>query len=334
MLNYIIKRLLMIVPVIIGVSILSFMLIHLVPGDPARMMLGERATPKAMEELRETLGLNDPLPVQYLRFANHALHGDLGGSIRSKLPVTEEMASKFPATLELAFFAMLIAVIVGGLAGIISSVKPYSFFDNISMGAALFGVSIPIFWLGLMMIWFFGVNLHILPPSGRISVGVELHKITNMYLLDSIITGNWKAFKDVLAHIIMPSIALSTIPMAMVARVTRSSMMEVLGQDYIRTAWAKGLPGRLVIFRHALKNAFLPVLTVIGLQFGYLLGGAVMTEAIFSWPGVGRWLFVAISARDIPIVQGGILMVALVFVIINLIVDILYTYVDPRIRLD
>ncbi|WP_027364490.1 ABC transporter permease [Desulfotruncus alcoholivorax] len=334
MLNYIIKRLIMIIPVIIGVSILSFMLIHLVPGDPARMMLGERATPKAMQELRETLGLNDPLPVQYLRFANHALHGDLGSSIRSKLPVTEEMANKFPATLELSCFAMLIAVLAGGLAGIISSVKPYSLFDNLSMGAALFGVSIPIFWLGLMMIWFFGVNLHILPPSGRISVGVELHKITNIYLLDSIITGNWKAFKDVLAHIIMPSLALSTIPMAMIARVTRSSMLEVLGQDYIRTAWAKGLPGRLVIFRHALKNAFLPVLTVIGLQFGYLLGGAVMTEAIFSWPGVGRWLFVAISARDIPIVQGGILMVALVFVIINLIVDILYTYVDPRIRFD
>ena len=334
MLNYIIKRLLMIIPVIIGVSILSFMLIHLVPGDPARMMLGERATPKAMEELRETLGLNDSLPVQYLRFANHALHGDLGSSIRSKLPVTEEMATKFPATLELAFFAMLIAIIIGGLAGIISAVKPYSIFDNMSMGAALFGVSIPIFWLGLMMIWFFGVSLHILPPSGRMSVGVELHKITNMYLLDSLLTWNWKAFKDVLAHIIMPSIALSTIPMAMVARVTRSSMMEVMGQDYIRTAWAKGLPGRLVIFRHALKNALLPVLTVIGLQFGYLLGGAVMTEAIFSWPGVGRWLFVAISARDIPIVQGGILMVALVFVIINLIVDVLYTYVDPRIRLD
>lgn len=334
MFNYIIKRLLMIIPVIIGVSILSFLLIHLVPGDPARMMLGERATPQALAELRESLGLDDPLPVQYARFVNKAVHGDLGRSVRSKLPVTEEMARKFPATLELTLFALTIAVIVGGLAGIISAVRPYSLFDNLSMGMALFGVSIPIFWLGLMLIWLFGVKFHLLPPSGRLSIGTELQTITNLYLLDSILTGNWKAFKDALAHIIMPAVALSTIPMAMIARVTRSSMLEVLGQDYIRTAWAKGLPGKLVIFRHALKNAFLPVLTVIGLQFGYLLGGAVMTEEIFSWPGVGRWLFVAITARDFPVVQGGILMVSLIFVTINLLVDILYTYVDPRIRFD
>ena len=334
MFSYIVKRILMIIPVIIGVSILSFLLIHLVPGDPARMMLGERATPKQLEELRETLGLNDPLYVQYGRFVEKAVQGDLGRSVRSKMPVFEEMGKKFPATLELTLFALTIAVLLGGLAGVISAVKPYSIFDNLSMGLALLGVSIPVFWLGLMLIWIFGVHLHILPPSGRLTVGVELQTITNLYILDSILTGNWKAFKDTLSHIIMPAVALSTIPMAMIARVTRSSMLEVLGQDYIRTAWAKGLPGRLVILRHAFRNAFLPVLTVIGLQFGYLLGGAVMTEEIFSWPGVGRWLFVAISARDFPIVQGGILMVALLFVTINLIVDILYTYVDPRIRLD
>lgn len=332
MAKYILRRLLMLIPVLLGVSILTFSLIHLIPGDPAKSILGEKATEAQLELLREELGLNDPYMVQYGRFMGNVLQGDLGQSIQSKESIAHELMSKLPATIELAVFAMIIAMVVGILAGVIAAVKQYTWFDNLSMTGALFGVSMPIFWLGLMMIWLFSVKFNLLPPSGRLSTGIELHSITNFYLLDSILTGNWVALKDAFLHLLMPGVALATIPMAIIARMTRSSMLEVLRQDYIRTANAKGLKRHLVVFQHALKNAFLPVLTVIGLQFGLLLGGAVLTETIFSWPGIGRYVLLAVLGRDYPIVQATILIIAVMFVLINLITDILYKYFDPRIK--
>lgn len=324
----------MLIPVLVGVSILVFSLLHLIPGDPAQSMLGNKATEAQLNQLRKELRLNDPYIVQYGRFVGDVTTGDLGRSIQTNSPVTEELASRLPATIELTLFAMAIAMIVGILAGVVSAVKQYSWFDNLSMTGALFGVSIPIFWLGLMMIWLFSVQLQWLPASGRLSTGVEIQSITNFYLLDSILTGNFTAFKDAFIHLLMPGIALGTIPMAIIARMTRSSMLEVMNQDYIRTAEAKGLASYLIVFQHALKNAFLPVLTVIGLQFGFLLGGAVLTETIFSWPGVGRFVLQSILGRDFPVVQSTILVIATIFVFVNLLTDILYKFIDPRISFD
>ncbi|RAK07372.1 peptide/nickel transport system permease protein [Halanaerobium saccharolyticum] len=332
MINYIIKRLLALIPILIGVAIIVFLIVHLIPGDPAQTMLGERATDAALERLREQMGLNDPLPVQFWRYVKDLLRGDFGRSIMSNNPVSTELAQRFPATLELSFFAMLFAVLVGVPAGIFASIKQNSWFDNMSMMIALIGVSMPIFWLGLMFIWLFAVELGWFPPSSRIGVGLEFVPITNLYVIDSIIQQNFAAFKNVLHHLVLPAVALGTIPMAIIARMTRSSMLEVLKKDYIRTAFAKGLKKKMVIFKHALKNAMVPIITVVGLQFGVLLGGAVMTETIFSWPGLGKYLVDAIYARDFPIVQGGILFFAGVFVIVNLIVDLSYALVDPRIQ--
>ncbi|WP_138420698.1 ABC transporter permease [Aquibacillus sediminis] len=334
MFSYIIKRILMLIPVLIGVSILTFSLIHLIPGDPAKSMLGEKANEAQLEALRAEMGLNDPLYSQYGTYVAKILQGDLGESVQSKESIATEVADRLPATIELALFAMVLAIIVGVLAGVIAAVKQYSWFDNISMTGALFGVSMPIFWLGLMMIWLFSVQLNILPASGRLSNDIQLGLITNFYLIDSILTLNWPAFKDAFLHLLMPGIALGTIPMAIIARMTRSSMLEVMKQDYIRTANAKGLASYLVIFQHALKNAFLPVLTVIGLQFGLLLGGAVLTETIFSWPGIGRYVLNAVLGRDYPVVQSTILIIAAIFVIVNLVTDLLYKFFDPRIKYD
>ncbi|ODS49722.1 MAG: peptide/nickel transport system permease protein [Halanaerobium sp. 4-GBenrich] len=332
MFNYIIKRLLALIPILIGVAIIVFLIVHLIPGDPAQTMLGERATDQALERLREQMGLNDPLPVQFWRYVKDLLRGDLGRSIMSNNPVSAELMQRFPATLELSFFAIIFAVFVGVPAGIFASMNQNSWFDNLSMLIALIGVSMPIFWLGLMFIWLFAVELGWFPPSSRIGVGLEFTPITNLYVIDSILQFNFTALKNVLHHLVLPAVALGTIPMAIIARMTRSSMLEVLKKDYIRTAYAKGLKRKIVIFKHALKNAMVPIITVVGLQFGVLLGGAVMTETIFSWPGLGKYLVDAIYARDFPIVQGGILFFAGVFVIVNLIVDLSYALVDPRIQ--
>src|SRR6056297_1215232 len=332
MINYIIKRLLALIPILIGVAVIVFLIVHLIPGDPAQTMLGERASDQALEKLREDMGLNDPLPVQFWRYVKDLLRGDLGRSIMSNNPVSAELAQRFPATLELSFFAIMFAVLVGIPAGIFASVNQNSLFDNFSMLIALIGVSMPIFWLGLMFIWLFAVNLGWLPPSSRLSVGIEMEYITNILFIDSIIQMNWAALKDVLSHLILPAIALGTIPMAIIARMTRSSMLEVLKQDYIRTAYSKGLQDRVVVYKHALKNAFIPIITVVGLQFGVLLGGAVLTETIFSWPGLGKYLVDAIYARDFPVVQGGILFFAISFIFVNLLVDISYAAIDPRIE--
>ena len=332
MVNYIIKRLLALIPILIGVAVIVFLIVHLIPGDPAQTMLGERASDEALAKLREDMGLNDPLPVQFWRYIKDLLRGDLGRSIMSNNPVSEELAQRFPATLELSFFAIFFAVFVGIPAGIFASINQNSWFDNLSMLIALMGVSMPIFWLGLMFIWLFAVELGWFPPSSRIGVGLDFTPITNLYVIDSIIQLNFNALKDILHHLVLPAVALGTIPMAIIARMTRSSMLEVLRKDFIRTAYAKGLKRKVVIFKHALKNAMVPIITVVGLQFGVLLGGAVMTETIFSWPGLGKYLVDAIYARDFPIVQGGILFFAGVFVIVNLIVDLSYALVDPRIQ--
>ncbi len=342
MTRYIIKRFLTIIPVLFGVSVLVFAFIRLIPGDPAVTMLGERATPERVAAVREQLGLNKPIHEQYLIYMSKVLRGDLGTSILRGDPVTKDILRRFPATVELATAAILVAIIVGIPAGVVSAIRRNSSFDNISRLVALTGVSMPIFWLGLMLSWFIGVQLHLLPTGGRITATLSLEPLhiagrdirTNSYILDSLLSRNGTVLVDLLRHLILPALALGTIPMAIIARMTRSSMLEVLGQDYIRTAHAKGLRERMVVVRHALKNALLPVVTVVGLQVGRLLSGAILTETIFAWPGVGSWLYESIVARDYPIVQGMTMFIATIFVVVNLIVDVLYAVLDPRIRFD
>lgn len=321
---------------------------RLIPGDPAIAMLGEHATDESIERIREQFGLNRPLFLdrealdngdvagffdsQYILYMGRLSRLDLGDSIHRRIPVMETLALRFPATVELSLLSMILAVIVGIPVGIVSASRRNSAIDSISMVGSLIGVSMPIFWLGLMEIMLFAVILQWLPAGARLSTGIKIKSITSLYLIDSLITGNFKGFVDVLSHIILPAIALATIPMAIIARMTRSSMLDVLQEDYIRTAKAKGLGGQLVLYRHALKNAALPVVTIIGLQAGTLLAGAVLTETIFSWPGIGRWVYDAILGRDYPIVQGGTLLIAIVFIGVNFLVDILYAILDPRIR--
>jgi len=329
---YIVKRLAMLVPVLIGVSIIAFSLIHLAPGDPARTMLGERATQEQLNEIREKYGLDEPLYVQYGIWLNDVLHGDLGRSITTHEQVSKEIFDRLPNTVELSIAAMLFAIIIGGIAGVISASKQYSITDYTFMGVALFGISMPVFWLGIMLMMIFGVWLGWLPIGGRIDLLISYQRVTGFMVFDSIITGNLEALISTLRHLILPAIALGTIPMAMIARVTRSSMLEVLRQDFIRTERAKGLSERAVIYKHAVRNAMVPVVTVIGLNTGLLLAGAILTETVFSWPGLGRLVVEAVYERDYPLVVGSILIFAIIFVIVNLITDIFYTYIDPRIH--
>ena len=331
MLAYIIRRILTLIPTLLGVSVIVFFMLRITPGDPAELLLGERVTEEALHEIREHLGLNEPLHVQYGLFLKRLMKGDLGETIWSRQKVWIEVKERFPATIELSVVALFISCFFGIIFGIISATRQYSIFDYLSMLGALIGVSMPIFWLGLVFMLIFSVNLGWLPLSGRISIGVDLEVITNFYILDAVLTKNWGALKDVLWHIIMPATTLSTIPMAIVARMTRSSMLEVLRQDYIKTAKAKGLSRFIVTFKHALRNALIPVVTTIGLQFGVALGGAILTETIFAWPGVGKWMFDAVMKRDYMVIQGGTLVIAAVFVVINLMVDVLYAVINPRI---
>jgi peptide/nickel transport system permease protein len=297
-------------------------------------MLGERATPQRVAEVRAQLGLDQPLYTQYFIYVGKILHGDLGASILRGDPVLRDLVRRFPATVELATSAILIAILVGVPMGIISAVWRNSFFDGVSRLVALAGVSMPIFWLGLMLAWCFGVVLGWLPTGFRLGTDVTLITVTNFNVLDSLLTKNPAALVSSLRHLILPAIALSTIPMAVIARMTRASLLEVLSQDYIRTAESKGLPQRSVILRHAMRNALLPVMTVTGLQVGRLLAGAILTETIFSWPGIGLWIYESIQARDYPIVQGATLFIATIFVMVNLLTDVLYASVDPRIKYD
>ncbi|EDX84530.1 ABC transporter, permease protein, putative [Synechococcus sp. PCC 7335] len=330
--RYILRRLLQLVPVLLGISLLVFIFLHLIPGDPAVTMLGDRATPEAVEKLRERMGLNEPLPLQYLSFLGNLLTFDLGNSIFTGVPIAEEIRLRWPATFELSVIAMLIALLVGIPAGVLAAVKKNSWIDNLTMTGSLLGVSMPVYWLGLLLVYLFAVNLQWLPPSGRTDISTVFRPVTGFFIFDSIIQGDFKALGDVLAHLVLPAITLSTIPLAIIARITRSAMLEVLSQDYIRTARSKGLKELIVIGKHALKNAMLPVVTIVGLEFGTLLGGAILTETIFSWPGIGSWIYGGILQRDYPVVQGGVVFVAFVFVLINLLVDLSYALLDPRIQ--
>jgi len=333
MLAYIIRRIMIMIPTLLGVTIIVFLMLHATPGDPAELLMGERATEESLHQLREHLGLNKPLYVQYGMFMGRLLKGDLGETIWTRQKVWTEVKQRFPATIELSLVALFISCFAGMILGIISATKQYSIFDYVSMIGALAGVSMPIFWLGLVFMLIFSLNLGWLPLSGRLSIGIDLDVVTNFYILDAVITRNWPAFKDAVWHIIMPAVTLSTIPTAIVARMTRSAMLDVLRQDYIKTAKAKGLSQLAVIFKHALRNAMIPVITTIGLQFGVLLGGAILTETIFAWPGVGKWMYDAVMQRDYMVIQGGTLFIAGLFVIINLCVDVLYAVVNPRISI-
>lgn len=348
MTRYLIRRLISVLPTLVGVTIVIFMFLRLIPGDPAVAMLGEHAATENVERIREQLGLNRPLFLdrealaegdlpkflnsQYLLYLARLFQGDLGDSIHRRIPVAETLSERFPATAELALISILIGAVVGVVAGIVSAARRNSVLDTTTMLGSLAGVSMPIYWLGLMLIMLFAVALKWLPAGGRLDPAVELETVTNFYLIDSILTGNMEALVDVLKHLALPAIALATHPMSIIARMTRSSMLEVLQEDYVRTAHAKGLRERAVLFRHALKNAFLPVITIIGLQTGVLLAGAILTETIFSWPGIGKWVYDAILARDYPIVQGGTLVIAVIFVGANLLVDLSYAFLDPRIH--
>jgi|SRR5690625_3109314 len=332
MFAYIVRRLVLLVPVLIGMTIITFSIVHLIPGNPAQVILGETATATAVEDLEENLGLNKPYVVQYGIYVLDLLSGDLGTSLKTKTEITSEIWPYLAATFELTLFAMLFAVIIGVNAGIISAWKQNSWFDFLAMFIALVGVSMPIFWLALMEQWAFAQELGWLPAYGRQDSRAIIEPITHFYVLDTIIRMDFSGTITALKHLVLPSIALGTIPMAIIARMTRSSMLEVIKSDYIRTVRAKGAGQLLVIYKHALKNAMIPVLTVIGLQTGVLLGGAILTETIFSWPGIGRYVYEAINYRDYPVIQSGILVIAFIFVIINLIVDVLYKAIDPRIK--
>ena len=334
MARFISRRLFHLIFILIGVSILVFLMLRLIPGDPAHLLVGELASPQDIARIREKLGLDKSYVYQYFIYISNLLKGDMGTSIRSNVPVSQEIFVRFLATVELSIAAMVISILIGILAGVISSVRKYSVFDYLSMVMALIGISMPIFWLGLMLMYLFSVKWGILPMMGRFTMGLEYQSITGIIIIDSLLSGNLHLFFNSLKHLVLPAFTLATIPMAIIARMTRSSMLEVMSKDYIRTARAKGLSYGTVIFKHALKNAFLPILTVIGLNFGLLLGGAVLTETIFSWPGLGRYVVDSLMARDYPAVQGCILFFAVIMVIVNLAVDIFYLYLDPRLRVD
>jgi len=331
--SYIVKRLLWAIPTLFGVSLIVFFMVHLAPGDPALALLGDHANKESVEKLREDMGLNKPLYVQYGIFASKAIRGDFGNSFKSKQPVLDEFMERFPATMELALCAMILAVFLGIGAGIISAIKRYSIFDYGSMFIALAGVSMPVFWLGLVLIYFFSVSLDILPVSGRLGYEFSIEHVTGFYLIDALLANDMDAFWDALKHLLLPSIALGTIPMAIIARMTRSSMIEVMKEDYIRTARAKGCSMFQVVMVHALRNAMMPVITVIGLMLGTLFAGAILTETTFSWPGIGKWIVNAVYQRDFPIIQSSTLIIASMFIAVNLVVDLLYALINPKIRL-
>jgi peptide/nickel transport system permease protein len=359
MIQYTIRRLFLAVPVIFGILVVTFVLARSIPGDPCKAILGEKATAETCERFAREHGLDQPIPVQFWIYMKDILRGNFGESIRFSRPVTIILIERLPTTIELGTTALIIAIVVGIPAGILSAVRRNSALDVVTMVGANIGVSMPVYWLGLLLAYTFALLLKDtpfwLPPTGRISAGLSvtpfyelwgwtaepesiryhvLEFIANLYIVNSIITFDWEVLKDVIIHLILPSAALSTIPLSIIARMTRSSMLEVLRQDYIRTARAKGLFERFVILKHALRNALLPIVTIIGLQVGTLFAGAVLTETIFGFAGVGRMLFEAITARDFPIVQAFTVVIAVSYVMVNLLVDLSYVFIDPRIRLD
>ena len=333
MLRFVVRRLFLLVPILIGLSLLVFFWIRALPGSPAEALLGERATPESIAQAREQYGLDDPLYVQYWRYVQTIGSGDFGTSIASHRAITDELRERFPATIELAFSAMLFATLLGIPLGFFAAKRHGGTFDHSSLFLSLIGVSIPIFFLAILLKWLFAVNLGWLPSVGRQDVLIDAEHPTNFYVLDGLVTGNWNAAWDAVKHLILPALALATIPLAIIARITRASVLDVQNEDYVRTARAKGLAPRTVDRRHVLRNAMLPVTTIIGLQIGLLLSGAILTETVFAFPGLGSWLQMAIVNRDYPVLQGGILFVALIVVVVNLLVDISYGLLNPRVRL-
>ena len=332
MTRYILRRLILAVPVLLGIMTAVFVLLQLIPGDPALAMAGEKASLEQIERIREELGLNQPLPVQYIKFLRAAFTLNLGDSLRTHQPVAGELRQFFGATVELSAAALVIALVFGIPAGIIAAIHRGKGLDYGTMIVALIGISTPVFWAGIVLIYILSFRLGIFPIGGIIGTGIRIDHITDAYVLDSVLTANWPALRSSLHHLILPALVLATIPMAIIARMTRSSMLEVLGQDYLRTARAKGLEDRRVVIRHALKNALIPIVTAVGLQLGSLISGAFLTETVFGRPGLGRYVVAAIGARDYPAIQGTVLVVAVGFVLINLLVDLAYAALDPRIH--
>jgi peptide/nickel transport system permease protein len=358
MFQFIVRRLILVIPVLMGILLVTFVMTRSVKGNPCYVMLGEKATKEKCDEFTKRFGLDKPIPIQFIKYLGEIAKGDFGTSIRYHRPVVDIIAERLPMTIELAMFAMLFATIAGVILGVFSALRRNSAADVFTMVGANIGVSMPVFWLGLMLAYVFALLLKntpfYIPPSGRLSSGISLPMLADYWHLQnlgavgkffidllshsviftSIVTGNFRATRDALWHLILPAIAVGTIPLAVIARMTRSSLLEVLNQDYVRTAKAKGLPNRMVVFKHAMRNAWIPIVTIIGLETGALLAGAVLTETVFALPGVGTQLVSSILARDYPVVQGFVVVIAIIFVIVNLLVDLSYAYLDPRIRLE
>jgi ABC-type dipeptide/oligopeptide/nickel transport system permease component len=327
------RRIIGAIPVLLGVSFIVFLLMHLAPGDPVNLLLGDAATEAEVERTRREWGLDKPLVVQYWEFLRRAARGDFGMSLRYGVPVSTLLFERLPATLELAFASLFVAVLISIPIGVYSAIKHNSFWDHSGMTLALIGVSLPNFWLGIMLIFFLGGQLNLLPVAGRIEYGVNIQPITHLFLIDSLLTGNFAGLWSALKHLLMPAVTLGTSLAAIVTRVARSSVLEVVRQDYITTARAKGLSEPAVIWKHTLRNAMITIITILGLQLGALLSGSVITETVFSWPGIGGLLIQAISTRDYQLVQGVIFFFAIMYFVVNLLVDLLYVWADPRIRL-
>jgi peptide/nickel transport system permease protein len=333
MLRFVVRRLLLLIPILLGLSILIFLWIRNLPGGPAQALLGERATPETIAQIERQYGLDEPIPLQYWKYLKRTAQGEFGESTKTRRPVVDEFKERFPATIELAVAAGLFALFFGVPLGFLAAKHYQGIFDHTSLVLSLVGISTPIFFLALILKYVFAVKLGWLPSVGRIDVLIELEHPTNFYTIDALLAGDWEAFVDVIKHLILPAIALGSIPLAIIARITRASVLDVQNEDYVRTARAKGLAPLSVDYTHVLRNAMLPIATIIGLQVGLLLSGAVLTETVFAFPGIGSWLVEAIKARDYPVIQGGVLFVAVIVVFVNLIVDISYGLLNPRIRL-
>jgi peptide/nickel transport system permease protein len=330
--NTLSRRIIGAVPVLLGISFLIFLLMHIAPGDPVTLLLGDDATPADIERTRHEWGLDQPLVMQYWSFLSHAVTGDFGKSLKFNESVMKLIGERLPATLELAFASLCVAITIAVPLGVYSAIKHNSLLDHAGMSVALIGVSLPNFWLGIMLIYFLGGQLNLLPVAGRIEYGVDIKSITGLYLLDSVLTGNYEALWSTLQHLLMPAVTLGSALAAIVTRISRSSVLEVMRQDYVTTARAKGLSETSVIWRHILRNALITIITILGLQLGALLSGSVITETVFSYPGIGDLLIQSISARDYKLTQVLILMFAVTYFVVNLLVDLLYSWIDPRIK--
>jgi len=332
MLNYALRRALLTIPILVGLSIIVFAFVRALPGGPEDALLGERGTDEQEAQIREDLGLDKPVYVQYGLYMKNVLSGNLGVSSNTRQPITEELKLRFPATFELSIAAMLFAIFIGVPLGFMAAKRYQGVLDNVSLVLSLIGISFPVFFLALILKYIFSIRLGLLPTIGRLDITRSLEHPTNFYVLDSIIAGDPAALWDTLRHLVLPAFALGTIPLAIIARITRAAVLDVTSADYVRTAQAKGLDPRVVDRRHILKNAMLPVITIVGLHTGLLLTGAVLTETVFAWPGVGSWMLDAIRFRDYAVLQGGILFFAVLIVFVNLLVDISYAFLNPRIR--